>query len=156
MESELQNFEEWFRKYGEYILKYEESKITVRLAWVTRIMLDEGYALFPGREESVKNYIAAFWAEKLPAIGLDPRLITKGDLKGTRQDVIDVLTMVFPNMQQQERPSLLKILQEEQVAVEQTLPFLPSRLVVYSRIRPLIALTMTILLSALMIILLSR
>lgn len=156
VEKELGDFEEWFKRYGEYILTYEESKIVVRVSWIARIMLDEGYSLFPGKEESVKKYVADFLSQRLSQLGLDPKLVKKGDLHGTRQDVVDVVTTVFPNVQPVERPSLPTILRQEESSRLNVPVALPPIRLESSRLQPLIALAMTLLISSIMIILLSR
>ncbi|PLJ76860.1 hypothetical protein [Infirmifilum sp. SLHALR2] len=157
VQAELRDFEEWFKKYGEHILEYEESKLVIRTAWLARVMLDEGYALFPGQEEGVRTFVASFIADKLRGLGVDPRQVTRGDLHGTRQDVVEVVTRIYPNVQQTDRPSVTSILQQELAKppkVEWVV--VPALRVERSRARPLVALLLTLLLSSLLIILLSR
>ncbi|MGC9107667.1 MAG: hypothetical protein ACP5IE_05705 [Infirmifilum sp.] len=157
VEKELEDFEEWFKRYGEYILTYEESKLVVRVAWVARIMLDEGYAAFPGHEKEVKTFVADFLSQRLASLGVDTLLVSKGELHGTRDDVVEVVTRIFPNVQQMERPSLPRIIKEDEFSRRRAQGFHRVQIAYeFSRIRPLIALATTILLASLMIILLSH
>ncbi|QOJ79113.1 hypothetical protein IG193_01200 [Infirmifilum lucidum] len=159
VQGELRDFEEWFRRYGEHILAYEESKLVVRTAWLARVMLDEGYKLFPDRQGELKDYVASLLRDKLVELGVDPRRVTRGELHGTRSDVLDVIFKVYPNVQQTERPSVANILREEltpRTAQRAPVTVYHVARVESSRLKPLLALALTLLLSSVLIFLLSR
>ncbi len=159
VQAELADFEEWFRRYGEHILEFEESKLVVRTAWLARVMLDEGYKLFPDRHSELKEYVASLLRSKLEELGVDPGLITRGELHGTRSDVLDVIFRVYPNVRQTERPSVVNILREELTPrTARRAPVTVYRVtrVEPSRLKPLLALALTLLLSSVLVFLLSR
>ncbi len=159
VQAELADFEEWFRRYGEHILAYEESKLVVRTAWLARVMLDEGYKLFPDRHGELKEYVASLLRSKLEELGVDPRRITRGELHGTRSDVLDVIFRVYPNVRQTERPSVVNILREEltpRTARRAPVTVYRATRVEPSRLKPLLALALTLLLSSVLVFLLSR
>lgn len=152
---EMRDFEEWFKRYGDYLLAYEPSKVVVRTAWIARVMLDEGYALYPGREEEVRKAVAGILVGKLEELGVPRGAIRKGDLKGSRQDVVEVLKIVYPNVSQTDRPSLPAVIAQEREA-----RVAEARFSAFSPRNPgskyIYAYLATLVLSALLIALLSR
>lgn len=157
VQAELYEFESWFKRYGEHVLAHEESKLVVRAGWLARVMLDEGYSMFPGREAEVKEFVSRKLAEELASLGVDARLVRRGELHGTRPDVVEVLLRVFPNVRQTERPSLTAILESEQAAgrPKPAAPRAPANLG-EPRLEPLLALLATLLVSSALIVLLAR
>jgi len=157
VESEIRDFEEWLNKYGEHLLAYEPSKIVVRTAWVVRIALDEAYRSFPGEEKELREYVASYMREKLLQHNVPVEAITRGDIHGTRQDVVEVLKNIFPNLSQTQRPSLPVILrEEEEKKTHKSIPVPPtSRRELYLS-KYIYAWIATLLISALLILLLTR
>ncbi|MCC6003094.1 MAG: hypothetical protein LM590_02000 [Thermofilum sp.] len=154
--SELCDLEDWLSKYGEQLIAYEPSRIVTRTAWVARIALDEAYKAFPGEEQQVRDFVAEVLKEKLQQLNVPVGAVTSGDLHGTRQDVVEVLRRIFPNLAQTERPSLPVILRQEergppQPALLQPQP--PARNYLSKYIYAWVA---TLLASAILILLLTR
>jgi hypothetical protein len=83
-------------------------------------------------------------------LGIPRESITKGELHGTREDVLAVITTVYPNVRQTERPPLTLLERELPRPVERAPITLPE-----TRVKYLYALAATILLSMLLIALLS-
>jgi len=122
-----------------------------------RIALDEAYKSFLGEEEEVREYVASFVREKLVQHNVPVEAITRGDLHGTRQDVVEALKRIFPNISQTERPSLPVILREEEEKKTPRiipLPATPRRGIYLSKY--IYAWIATLLVSALLILLLAR
>jgi len=150
VQSETAVFAEWVKRYGLFAFTYEQSKIVTRTAWLARVMLDEGYRLLPGREQEVLDFVAQRLTQLVEELGIPRESITKGELHGTREDVLRVITIVYPNVRQTERPPLALLEREPPRPVERAAVALPE-----ARAKYLYALAATILLSMLIIALLS-
>jgi len=138
------------RHYGLFAYTYEQSKIVTRTAWLARVMLDEGYRMLPGREREVMDFVAQKLIQLAEELGIPRESITRGELHGTRGDVLAVITMVYPNVRQTERPPLALLEREQPRPMERAAVALPE-----TRVKYLYALAATILLSMLLIALLS-
>ncbi len=150
VQSEVAVFVEWMRHYGLFAYTYEQSKIVTRTAWLARVMLDEGYRMLPGREREVMDFVAQKLIQLAEELGIPRESITRGELHGTRGDVLAVITMVYPNVRQTERPPLALLEREQPRQIERVAVALPE-----TRVKYLYALAATILLSMLLIALLS-
>lgn len=150
VQSEVAVFVEWMRHYGLFAYTYEQSKIVTRTAWLARVMLDEGYRMLPGREREVMDFVAQKLIQLAEELGIPRESITRGELHGTRGDVLAVITMVYPNVRQTERPPLALLEREQPRPMERAAVALPE-----TRVKYLYALAATILLSMLLIALLS-
>lgn len=116
VQSEVEEFKQWIRQYGLFAFSREQSKIVTRTAWLARVMLDEGYRLFPGLEAQVREFVSAEISKLVEELGIPREAVTRGDLHGTRSDVLEVILAVYPNVTQTDRPSLTKILESEELA----------------------------------------
>ena len=150
VQSEVAVFVEWVKRYGLFAYTYEQSKIVTRTAWLARVMLDEGYRMLPGREREVMDFVAQKLIQLAEELGIPRESITRGELHGTRGDVLAVITMVYPNVRQTERPPLALLEREQPRPMERAAVALPE-----TRVKYLYALAATILLSMLLIALLS-
>jgi hypothetical protein len=154
VQSEIEVFAEWVRRYGLFAYTYEQSKIVTRTAWLARVMLDEGYRMLPGREREVLDFVAQRLTQLVEELGIPRESITRGELHGTREDVLKVVTRVYPNVRQTERPSLA-VLEKEGVSPRPAGSVRPPVATPQGRVKYLYALAATILLSMLIIALLS-
>jgi len=159
VQSEVEEFKRWVRQYGLFAFSYEQSKIVTRTAWLARVMLDEGYRMFPGREEELRGFVASEIVKLVEELGIPREAVVRGDLHGTRSDVLNVLLEVYPNVQQTDRPSLARILEAEVEAGRQAKPAVVAVSPLSPRgggdVRYLLALLAVFLASAAIVVLLS-